>query len=156
MFLSDLPKSKAPLLVSLFDINRCCHIIISFSGSFIASCFCLCFRVTHTIIEIESVGVAQGVFPTIDNHSRKFQSSNFGRVALGPALRINAMPPSTCDGQLTGQLVETAYFKKMLPELKRACAKMPFLLCGPPGAVSNFEFGNIRICFLCWFPKEFV
>lgn len=43
------------------------------------------------------------------------------------------MPPSTCDGQLTGQLVETAHLKKMLPELKRACAKMPFLLCGPPG-----------------------
>ena len=43
------------------------------------------------------------------------------------------MPPSACDGPLTGQLVETAYLKKMLPELKRACAKMPFLLCGPPG-----------------------
>ena len=44
-----------------------------------------------------------------------------------------AMPPSTCAGRLTGQLVETAHLKKMLPKLKRACAEMPFLLCGPPG-----------------------
>ena len=43
------------------------------------------------------------------------------------------MPSSTCDGPLTGQLVETAYLTKKLPELRRACAKMPFLLCGPPG-----------------------
>ena len=43
------------------------------------------------------------------------------------------MSLSTCDGPLRGPLVTTSFLKLKLPEIKRACSKMPFLLCGPPG-----------------------
>ena len=60
-------------------------------------------------------------------------------------------PLSTCDGPLTGELVETSYLKKKVPELRRACAALPFLLCGPPGcgkkSALRMALGHRRLNF---------
>ena len=86
-----------------------------------------------------AISTAQGVCPPLATIRAGFRVrvSGVSCWVLPPCGLTFAMPPSTCDGQLTGQLVETAHLKKMLPELKRACAKMPFLLCGPAGCAAD-------------------
>ena len=55
------------------------------------------------------------------------------RILLAPLPSAEAMSLSACDGPLRGELVTTSVLKAKLPEIKRACSKLPFLLCGPPG-----------------------